>query len=212
MLKKFKLRTFINSKKSMRQFTFVLFILILSHVCYGQTDIEAFEKNILPESFINLTDTLVKEEIAMFNFKGTLVKASNSFRLSTLKEIPLRGFDSKYLSFYIGSTFISIYFKQNTNVIQELTNNLDSIFFVTHSHFRVRIPKSAFIGLPNTISCEIIQGVKKKIYSNPFFKVFQSYDNRRIYIYMIGSLSKKRYEVTWVIKSSKFYCRTIDSL
>lgn len=37
-------------------------------------------------------------------------------------------------------------------------------------------------------------------------------DNGRIYIYMIAGVDRERYEVTWVIKDSKFYTRVIDPI
>jgi hypothetical protein len=196
-----------NRKKAMRYILSILTLLYFGHICLGQDDLKD------TESFTNLTDTLLKREIAMFNFKGTSLTTSNSVIQSTLTEIPLRYCDNKSVGLSKGSTFVNLYLKRDaSNFEQGTTTSLDSIFLVTHSHSWVRIPKAAFQGISNLVSCNARQVGKANSLISPFFKSFQSRDKRRIYIYIIGGFDKGRYEVTWIINDDMFYGRTIDRI
>lgn len=187
--------------KVIKRTQIVLLLFMLGKVCSAQ-----------PESFTTLTDSLVRQEIAMFSFKGASVKGSHSPGQPALIEIPLRNCDGKTVNLYKGSTFIHLYFSQASGEVgQPVIHGLDSIFLVTHSHFWVRIPKSAYVGLKDLIPCDH-GDTKKNPYHSPFFKAFQSMDNGRIYIYMIAGADRERYEVTWVIKDSKFYTRIMDPI
>jgi hypothetical protein len=181
----------------MRQLQLALTFLTLSYACFGQN-----------ESAVNLTDTLVKNEIAMFNFNNYQLTQTNTLNQSTLTEIPFVSCDGKSVNFYKGDTFIHLYFDQNPEGI----SFLDSIYVIIHSHFVVTFPKSAFGGLYNTITCDFRQESKSNQNVSPFFKAFQSKDKRRIYIYMVGGVGTDRYEVTWVIVDSKFHIRTVDPI
>jgi len=141
-----------NRKKAMRYILSILTLLYFGHICLGQDDLKD------TESFTNLTDTLLKREIAMFNFKGTSLTTSNSVIQSTLTEIPLRYCDNKSVGLSKGSTFVNLYLKRDaSNFEQGTTTSLDSIFLVTHSHSWVRIPKAAFQGISNLVSCNLRQ-------------------------------------------------------
>lgn len=118
--------------KVIKRTQIVLLLFMLGKVCSAQ-----------PESFTTLTDSLVRQEIAMFSFKGASVKGHSPGQ-PALIEIPLRNCDGKTLNLYKGSTFVHLYFSQaNGEVGQRTIHGLDSIqyswlptlFLVTHSHF-----------------------------------------------------------------------------
>lgn len=196
----------------MRQVSFTLTFMISTLACVGQTATTTADTTNLSNSFVALTNTLIKQEIAMFNFKGTTLTRNMSVK-PTLTEIPLRSCDGKTVDFYKGGTFIHLHFKQKKEKGEiTTTNQLDSISLVTHSNFLVEIPRSALAGLSNIFSCSITKSKTKQDLYSPFFKSFQSADKRRIYIYLIGGLDHQRYEVTWVIKDNTFFTRTIDPI
>lgn len=191
----------------------ILSALMPGVVCRGQPHPNGPGINKPSGRFADLTDTLVKKEIALFNFKGASVTTIHSSGQSALTEIPFRSCDGKTVNLFKGSTFIHLYFTQtNGQPGQRTINRLDSIFLVTHDHYWVKFPKSAFVGLIDPISCDHRDTKKEGPYNSPFYKAFQSADKRRIYIYMIGGIDRERYEVTWVIKDSEFYTRTIDPI
>ena len=195
----------------MRLLSFILICLTIALDSAGQTGTTSNTN--LPDSFEFLTDTLIKSEIATFSFKGATDATNASTKRTPLTEIPLVGCDGKTVNFHKGTTYIDLFFKRDDKVANSGSiNTLDSIFLVMHSHFWVRIPKTAYDGLSNIIPCDIETTNKKQEVHSSFFKSFQSLDRRRIYIYMIGGLDKNRYEVTWVIADGKFLTRTIDSI
>lgn len=197
----------------MRQFYYIFIFIFFISLCFGQSDFKNITKFDTTESFTNLTDSLVKNEIAKFNFRGAPVTNNNFKNQFALTEIPLRNCDNKTVHFFKDNIFIHLYFSQgNSKIDTGVAKKLDSIFFVSHSHFLVRFPKSAYEGVVDLYDCNINKEKKKSNYFSPFFKAFRSWDKRRIYIYMIAGRDAERYEVTWVVKDDKFYLRTIDPI
>ncbi|MBL0136069.1 MAG: hypothetical protein IPP79_19875 [Chitinophagaceae bacterium] len=103
------------------------------------------------------------------------------------------------------STFIHLYFKGNTT-----DRILDSIFVVTHSHFWVKIPRSAIEGISQNLSCETtkING-KRSHLTSPNYKAYYSANKRRMYVYMIGGSEENKYEVTWVFVDDKYLSKSL---
>jgi len=86
---------------------------------------------------------------------------------------------------------------------------VDSIFFVTHSHFWVKFPKDAYKGIVAPASCNFSGGKKQRFYSDDY-KAFYSNDKKRLYIYLLGGTAADKYEVTWVVVNDKYWGRVMD--
>jgi hypothetical protein len=157
------------------------------------------------EHFSELSDTTIKNEVALFNMKGGSMKTGDAN--SELVGIPIRHCTDKAIHLSKGSTFISVYFKEQTP-----NRALDSIFLVTHSHFWVRFPDHAFEGIYAPHSCDFSGGNKKDAFFSPYYTAFYSKDRRRLYIYMQGGTDANKYEVTWVIVNGKYHTRIVDSI
>ena len=167
----------------------------------------------ISESLTMLSDSLLKKEISSFTFKGKALKQGDSYAKSTLEEIPIRNCSDNEVHLYWStftssvSTFIHLYFK---GVAPDKT--LDSIFLVTHSHFLVRIPGSAYKGLSQFHTCNFKRNGKEAKFYSPNYKAFYSADKRRLYIYMFSETAKSKYEVTWIIINDKYFTRVLDYL
>ena len=167
------------------------------------------------ESLTNFTDGLIKSEIASFAIKGAYFNKKDSVSKATitLTEIPVSYCSDKEVDFsrstFSGavSTFIHLYFKGKAP-----DKTLDSIFLVTHAHFQVRFPRSAFQGLYQSNPCSFPGAGKKSTFFSPWFKAFYSADKKRLYIYMNGGNDLSKYEVTWVIVEDKYYTRIFDNI
>lgn len=160
-----------------------------------------------------ITDTLIRREIATFTVTGASLYTGDSSGKKKLREIATRYCDNgevhlSWSTFTSSvSTFIHLYFTgEDTNRM------LDSIFLVTHSHFYVRIPKSVCQGLRQPNTCNYRGGPKKENYYSPWIKAFYSADKRRLYIYMVGGAGSDKYEVTWVISDDRFFIRVMDRI
>lgn len=148
------------------------------------------------DGYLNLTDTLVKQELSA---------------LEKLTEIPMRSGDSSMVYFSRGSTYIHLYFKQGVAAGGNDSDlQLDSIFFVSHSHYWVEFPRESYEGIRDLIPCAAGKPQKRHTYSNPYYKAYQSADKRRIYITLIGGKPTAKYRVVWVVKDSRYLGRTID--
>jgi hypothetical protein len=183
----------------------ILSILLIGQLTFGQNSSEPEHDSI---NFNSVTDSIIKQELASFTVKGVSYLKTDSLSSVELKEIPVRicSENEVYLSlstfFSSVSTYIHLYFKG------EIPDRmLDSIFLVTHSHFRVKFPQEAFQGLLQPNSCELFNNG-----SSPYFKAFYSKDKKRLYIYMLGGSGTNKYEVTWIIINDRYYTRVFDRL
>lgn len=187
-------------------FAFIIFCFI-GVLSFGQTNMA------ISESLATLSDSLLKSEISSFTAKGNSLKLNDSLSKTVLIEIPIHSCSDKevHLSwstfFSSVSTFIDIHFKADT-----LVRKLDSIFLVTHSHFRVKFPKDAYGGIFTSTSCDLKGSGKKGKFFSPHYKAFYSQDKRRLYIYMQGENKYGKCEVTWVIVDDKYYTRILDNI
>jgi hypothetical protein len=179
--------------------TTVVTILLFWQLSFGQT-VPSDMKND-NEHFSELPDSIMKNEVALFNVKGASIKKIGSN--NQLVEIPIDNCTDTAIHLNKGSTYIGVFFKDRS---------LDSIFLVTHSHYWIRFPKHAFKGIYTTHLCNFNGGRKQDKFFFPYFKAFYTKDNRRLYIYMQGGTDTNKYEVTWVIVNGRYYTRIIDNI
>ena len=183
--------------------TIFYFSLVLT---FGQT------KTATSESLVNVSDSLLKSEIASFTKKGASLKLKDSLPKAQLIEIPIRNCSDKevHLSrstfFSSVSTFIHIYLKEELSL-----KKLDSIVLITHSHFLVKFPGDAYKDIFTSAQCKLAGGKRGKLFSD-YYKAFYSQDRRRLYIYMIGGTDINKYEVTWVVIDDRFFTRVLDNI
>lgn len=193
----------------MKQLTIILAIFFLEYHCFGQTSSSGLKLDSL--SLTELSDSLIKSEVAAFTLKGATLKETDQLSRAALTEMPVHNCSDKevYLSLSTFtssvSTFIHFYFVGDVP-----DKKLDSIFVVTHSHYRVEFPKGAFQGLLQNNSCSFTANGKKENFYSPYYRAFYSQDKKRLYIYMLGGADQNKYEVTWIIINDKFYARVID--
>ena len=228
-----------------KQFTIILTILLSLNVCYGQQNPILLKGK---ESFLNIPDSVIRNEIASFSLKGKSVGKADSLLRSKMFELPITYCSDNAVSFIYPQrqTYIHFNFAKFDTTGHKLSyttdpkphlvlidNNefwgtdgeipqkkIDSIFFVDHSHFWVRIPKTAYAGIyePNTCTFDTQKGKKKNngIVSlkvklkSPYSKVFLSSNRRRFYLYMLNGSGSSKYEVIWIFNGDQYYTRTID--
>lgn len=180
--------------KSLLQLTAVFIMLLCGQLCFGQTT----PANM---NFSELSDSIIKNEVAHFNVKGAAIKqpALNN----QLITIPINSCNDTAIHLSKGSTYIDISFKGNIP-----DRMLDSIFLVTHNHYWVRFPQDAFKGISANHLCNFKGGKKREAFFSPYFKAFHTKDRKRLYIYMQGD----KYEVTWVVVNGRYYTCITDSI
>lgn len=178
--------------------------MLMGEVSFGQENQTVHEGD---ESFLKLHDGVIKNEIAFFSIKAS--NSQESLPKVRLNEIPLKKCSDNYTFFEKGNLFASeiIVSIESENIAQ--ITQIKEVFF-THYKYGFSLPDSAINNLHNPVFCtkNTIRG--KPIASN--CKVYQSEDERRIYIYMLNGQGQHRYEVTWVIQDDKYYTRVIDTI
>lgn len=166
-----------------------------------------FSLSILSAQISPETDSIIETEIKSFTSNHV-----NEFNIisSPLIEIPIYSCSEENVNFIYSPLFknpsihIHMYFKKSG---QE--RYLDSIFFITHSHFQVDIPKSEFENLRQENSCNFVKASKKETFTSDFYKAFLSEDHSRIYVYMLGGTGTEKYEVVWIVVNSQFHSRKL---
>lgn len=160
-------------------FPFFLFCFAIS--AYGQQDSVSFQELKARESFWNLTDTTIRNEIASFNRKGDSIKQQAAVKAVKLMEIPLVSCSDTVANFHLKSAYIHLYFSDFDFTDHQLSyyagKGLDSIllidnqpfwgtngklpkrkvsdvFFVLHSHYLVDFPAEAFTGIYEPWPCD----------------------------------------------------------
>ena len=206
--------------------------IFLPTLLFGQVE------NITPdsktaESFANLKDGVIKNEIAYFNIEGNFRTEADSFLKTKLNEISFTNCTDSSITFLKGGLIVSIYSTKFDPNRSKLSYDSSTNKFLTHiddkpfwgtdgnipkekiksirfinEKYQLILPDSAISGLYEPNFCHIDK-VTRKIES-PYCKVFRSLDKKRIYIYMLNSDGAGGYEVTWVIQDSKYYTRIVD--
>jgi hypothetical protein len=221
----------------MKQLNTITIILLLGQICFGQTNQIMLDTVLSKESFWKLNDSLIKNEIVYFNLKGASTKKKDTLNKILLNEIPINTCTDSLVHFYKGNIFVHIFNSKFDSTQHHLTytdnlknllllidnksfsgtngsipqRKVDSIILIMHSHFLVKFPDSAYSGIYEPHLCDF-SGDKKVKYTSSHYKVFQSPDKRRLYIYMLNGEGAGKYEVTWVIQDGKYYTRVLDYL
>ncbi|MES2556136.1 MAG: hypothetical protein V4604_08305 [Bacteroidota bacterium] len=149
--------------------------------CFAQQDSVSVQTLKTRESFWNLTDTTIRNEIASFNLKGDSIKQRAAVKAVKLTEIPLVSCSDTVANFHLKSAYIHLYFSDFDFTDHQLSyyagKGLDSIllidnqpfwgtngklpkrkvsdvFFVLHSHYLVDFPPAAFTGIYEPWLCD----------------------------------------------------------
>jgi hypothetical protein len=187
---------------SIAAYLVLLVVVVFSEVCMGQQ--AKILRNMISEkeSFQRLTDTLIKREIAVFNFKGSANAKIGSLSETKLKSIPVRKCLDDYAYFSKGSIIVSI---ESDSGIPK--SRVKEIMFIYVKDVLI-LPDSAIANIYELNFCSKSKSGGKKVTTD--CKVFLSEDRRRGYIYMLNGSDKDQYEVTWIIQDSKYYGRVVD--
>lgn len=215
-----------------KTFFFLITLIIFTKVCYGQTDITIPDTKGDSESFIKLTDGIIKREIASFNIAGSFITKTDSFPKIKVNNIPLFMCDDSAVAFsndgikvYISSAWFDtlghkLSFIDPQRRILILIDNkpfwgtdggipkrkIRTVKF-QHEKYQLTLPDSAIEGLYEPSLCYNHPKPKE---TTTHCHVFQSVDKKRVYIYMLNSDGAGAYEVTWVIQNSKYFTRVVD--
>ncbi|MCK4679306.1 MAG: hypothetical protein KAT48_14325 [Bacteroidales bacterium] len=185
----------------------ITIILLTEQVSFGQEndDNQATYKG--NESFLKLPDGVVKREIAFFNIKAST--SPESFPKIKVNEIFLKKCTDSFAFFEKGNIYASeiIVSIQSENIA--IISRIKEVFYI-HYKYGFFLPDSAINDIYDPIFCHNYTKRNKPIASD--CKVFQSEDERRIYIYMLNGHGEGSYEVTWVIQDNKYYTRVIDPI
>jgi len=155
------------------------------------------------ESLTNLSNELMKREIASFTIKGK--KEPRPVSKIKLKILPLcQCSDSSALFendnlFSNNKMIVSIKSDKNSS-----PKKIKEIRFVPHGKVNRFLIDSAFSGIYNPIFCPT-----EKINT---CRVLQSKDWHRMYVYVLCGKDNYEYEVTWIIKDNKYYGRVVDEV
>ena len=208
-------------------------VLILQQVCLGQTDVTISATKRDRESFIKLTDSVIKKEVAFFTTAGSFEEGTNSTFKTKVNEIPLLNCTDSSATFLKGSVIVDIYSSKFDTIGHDLSfvdpqqpflvlidnqpfwgtdggvpkERIRSVIF-THEKYQLILPDSAIAGLYEPNFCYKDKKTGKLVKS--LCNVFRSVDKRRVYIYMLNSDGAGGYEVTWVIQDGKYYTRIVD--
>lgn len=181
--------------------------MLMGAVSFGQENDENQTTYNGNESFLKLPEGVIKNEIAFFCIKA--LNGKESLPIVRLNEIPLKKCSNSFVFFekgnlYASEIIVSIY-SENAAVKSKITE-------VKYIHYKYgfSLPDSAINDIHNSIFCTEYTKSGKPIASN--CKVYQSEDEKRIYIYMLNGQGERRYEVTWVIQDNKYYTRVIDTV
>ena len=161
-----------------------------------------------------VSDSIIKLEISSFSKTKSTSSDYAMIEKTPLIEIPLQHCSDSEVAFSLSkfnssvSTFIHLYLKGHAP-----DRKLDSISVVTHSHFWVKMPRKAFDGINQNLSCDVTGGTgKKALLVSPNYKAYYAANKRRMYIYIIGGSEGSKYEVTWVFVDDKYFTRVVDRL
>ncbi|CAN5698131.1 hypothetical protein BH10BAC2_BH10BAC2_14740 [soil metagenome] len=190
------------------------------------------------ESFMQLSDGVIKREIVSFNITGSLDSETSGFAKTQMTEIPLRNCTDSSTTFQKGDIIatdilVSISSTGFDTAGHKLTYADSSHQFLLliddkpiwgtdggvpkekiasvrfiHVKYQLILPHSAIAGLYEPNFCYNQKAREKP--AETFCKVFQSADKRRVYIYMLNGDGAGGYEVTWIIEDSKYLKRVVD--
>ncbi|RLD72708.1 MAG: hypothetical protein DRI87_05405 [Bacteroidetes bacterium] len=182
---------------------FLVIIFYGINIGMGQNNFQINDK----ESFFQLKEDTIKDEIASFITKSP--NCHEIIKSVSLKEISLKRCSDSFAFFEKGNLFASeIIVSIETEEIGQ-RYKLKELFYI-HYKYGFSLPDSVIHDIYVSVPCAEYTSKGKPLSSN--YKVYQSGDRKRIYIYMINRESNPNYEVTWVIINDEYYTRVIDVL
>jgi hypothetical protein len=216
----------------MRNLIFILFLITLNIICFGQSNESNQGIRGNKESLLKLKDGVIKREIAFFSISSAF-NAMREYPRNKVNEIPILNFTDTTAIFKKDSLIIKIFLTRFDTIGHILT------YYKSPLHSLALIDGKPFFGtdgeVPRTrIKSVIFQNGKQLfrfpahatsgLYEPKFYyrnvqnnnlrmtcKVFQSLDKRRHYIYMENSDGAGSYVLTWIIQDNKYLTRVIDN-
>jgi len=193
-------------KNNIYLFTTII-LLLIGQLSFGQKNEDVHNQFKEYESFLFLSDGIIKNEIASFSLKAQ--NSSGNFQKTRVNEITLKKCSNSYVFFEKGNIWASEITVSIESENVALKPRIKEVLLM-HYKFGFFLPDSAIKDIYDPIFCLRCTKREKPIASD--CRVFQSEDRRRLYIYMLNGYKSNRYEVTWVIQDSKYYTRIIDLL
>lgn len=209
----------------MKKFSFQLIVFLFA-LCTDTSaqdfDIPDFRSK--RDGFLKVQDKVLRADLATFTIGGI----SESLIAQKLPEIPYYYNDEDQISFikdtiqvhittgafdsvghkllyYEDKYLIKIdnkgFWGSGTNKPKKTIKSVQAIIGTD----TIQIPTAAFVDLYEPVLSHQ-EGGKLKSYC----RVFQSLDKQYLYIYMLNSEGKNRYEVTWVIQNRQYLRRVVD--
>jgi len=182
----------------------IALILFVMNYATGQRNNRLPEKK--NESFLNIPDDTIKREIASFCHKVSDV--DEDLKPINVNKIALKKCSDSFAFFEKGNIIASEIILSITIKKGEDINKINEIFYI-HYKYGFALPDSVFNDLSVPVPCTEFTH-KGKPLSKSSYKVFQSEDRRRIYVYLLNQGTVPAYEVTWVIVDDEYYTRIID--
>lgn len=205
-------------------------LLTLPYNCISQSNNLQFD-----EGLKSLKNDEIRKEMSFFTITGSKINNVDSINIKLI-EIPLSKCNDTIAIFEKGNfisidklvdIFISDFTASKHQLIFE-NNKLISIdgkkywgagitapkkeiraIRILHGKINIRIPQESYTDLFDPIICSCLSN-KNKCKSS--FKVFQTLDYKRLYIYMFNNTTNSKYEVSWVIENNKYLMRVIDPI
>jgi hypothetical protein len=175
--------------------TIAVFLFLCSSFVGVEGNNHGIQQVIKTESYLDLTDTVVKAEMALFS-----IKASESERISSnanLREIILKKCSDSAVFFRFGDLYSSALIVSLVSESEDSKKRLKTIELIYGRYGRYFLPEEAFADLQYPVFCEKYTKRGKPLKHR--CKVFWSEDKKRVYVYMLNGDGKNNYEVTWVI-------------
>lgn len=193
------------------------------------------------ESFAELSDSLIKRDIASFSLAGSSQNQTDSFPEIKLTVIPLIwcGDSGMYFEkgniialdrrFYVNAAKFDTAGHKLTYAGGKLVQidgnacwgtdgavpkqRLKRITYIRGEYFDVDLPDNAFADLYEPVFCtgKVATG-KRNVENISNSKAFISEDGKRVYLYMRNGAGNSSYEVTWVIQGGKYLTRVVDKV
>jgi hypothetical protein len=215
----------------MKNLIFVLFLIFLNIICFGQSTEPDQDIRVNKERLLNLKDGVIKREISFFSISSAFY-AMKDYPKNTVNEIPILSFTDTTAIFKKDSLLIKIFLTRFDTIGHTLT------YYKSQLRSLALIDGKPFFGtdgeVPRTRIKSVIFQNGKQLFRFPAYaisglyepnfyyrnfqdntlqltcKVFQSLDKRRHYIYMQNSDGAGGYVLTWVIQDNKYLTRVID--
>jgi hypothetical protein len=191
--------------------TVLIFItsLFCMHFCLAQEGVPARNAASDPEGFAQVSDTVIKSEVALFSVKAAGLGIPNATSPVKLLPIPLKRCNDDFAYFDKGTVIaleVLIHIEAGGAANPTGLKKIDLLFYKTP----LVLPDSALAGIYGARLCTKFTKKNRPITAD--CKAYMSADKRRVYIYMLNAEGKDRYEVTWVVQDRKYKMRVVDPI